>query len=288
MELFWGGKRLLSMGRRKREYRPGAVYHAYSRGNDGKIIFHDDDDRTRFLAILADVCLKTQTRVLAYCLMSNHFHLLLEIALTSLETVMRRVLCRYSRTTNRKYKRFGHVFQARYKAKVCRGDRYYQRLLPYLHKNPVEAGMVEKAVDWPWSSARQFEGTIRSSMVDTERALSYLAPDAEEARRIYAEGMAAADDGFEPKYDKRIYLYWRESPKPPPAKTLEALAELVEREFAVNLHRDEAHVRPLKVSQGRRAFALRAVAEGHRAAAVAEFLGISPSAVSHALSASLA
>lgn len=272
------------MGRRKREHRPGAVYHAYSRGNAGKVIFHDDDDRTRFLAILADVCLKTRTRVLAYCLMSNHFHVLMEIALASLETVMRRVLCRYSRTSNRKYKRFGHVFQARYKAKLCRGDRYYQKLLPYIHKNPVRPSMVDKAVDWPWSSAHQFEGRIRSSLVDVDRALSYLGPDIDEARRIYAEGMRAPEDGFEPIYDKRIYMGWRENPKPPPGKTMEALAGAIEEEFEVNLHRDEAHVRPLKVSQGRRAFALRAIAEGHRAAAIAEFLGISRSAVSHSLS----
>ena len=283
MELFRGGRRLLGMGRRKREHRPGAVYHAYSRGNDGKVVFHDDDDRTRFLAILADVCLKTRTRVLAYCLMSNHFHLLLEIALASLEDVMRRTLCRYSRSTNRKYKRYGHVFQARYKAKICRGDRYYQRLLPYLHKNPVEAGMVEKAVDWPWSSARQFTGPIRSSMVDVERALSYLAADVEAARAIYAQGMAAADDGFEPKYDERVYLGWRENPKPRPAKTMDSLAKDVEREFDVTLHRGEAHVRPINVSNSRRAFAHRALAEGHRAVAIAEFLGISRSAVSHAL-----
>lgn len=283
MELFWGGLRLLGMGRRKREHRPGGVYHAYSRGNNGKVIFHDDDDRTRFLAILADVCLKTRTRVLAYCLMSNHFHLLLEIALASLEDVMRRVLCRYSRTSNRKYKRLGHVFQARYKAKLCRGDRYYQKLLPYIHKNPIEPGMVENAVDWPWSSAHQFERRIRSSLVDVDRALSYLAPEIEEARRIYGDGMRAPEDGFEPTYDKRIYTGWRETPKPPKGRTMEALAEAIEKELDVCLHRDAAHVRPLKVSQGRRSFALRALAEGHRAAAIAQFLGISRSAVSHSL-----
>lgn len=283
MELFRGGPRLLCMGRRPREHRPGAVYHAYSRGNNGKVIFHDDDDRTRFLAILADVCLKTQTRVLAYCLMSNHFHLLLEIALASLETVMRRVLCRYSRTTNRKYKRYGHVFQARYKAKVCRGDRYYQRLLPYLHKNPVEAGMVEKAVDWPWSSARQFAGPIRSSLVDTERALSFLAADPAEARIIYAEVMSTPDEGFEPTYDERHYYCWRSNPMPPPLVSLTALADRVQAAFGIDVRGGSGLQRPQGISAARRDFAVRAVAEGHRASAIAGFLGIGRSAVSRAL-----
>lgn len=284
MELFWGAQRLLCMGRRPREHRPGAVYHAYSRGNKGEVIFLDDDDRRLFLAIVADVCLKTRTRVLAYCLMSNHFHLLVEIALASLETIMRRVLCRFSRTMNRKYKRYGHVFQARYKAKLCLGDRYYRKLLPYIHHNPVKAAMVENAVDWPWSSAHQFEGAIRSSLVDVERALSYLTAEVAEARRLYAEGMRIPDDRFEPVYDERRYFCWRQNPLPKPARALKTLAEAVERESRVSLHIDEPHVRPLDVSAGRRAFARRAVAEGYRAAQVAAFLGVSRSAVSYVLS----
>jgi REP element-mobilizing transposase RayT len=272
------------MGRRRREHKPGAVYHACSRGNNGKTIFRDDDDRSLFLAILADVCLKTKTRVLAYCLMSNHFHVLLEIALASLETVMRRVLCRYSRATNRKYKRFGHLFQARYKAKLCRGDRYYQRLLPYLHRNPVKAKMVAAPGDWPWSSAHQFEGRIRSTLVDVERALSYLAAEGEDARQIYSDAMTSADDGFEPRYDKRHYYCWRENPAPQPGKSLESLADVIERELKVQLQAPKGGRSPKQVGRGRRAFALKALAEGHRASAVAQFLGISRSAVSHALS----
>lgn len=283
MELFRGGPRLLCMGRRPREHQPGAVYHAYSRGNNGKVIFHDDDDRTRFLAILADVCQKTRTRVLAYCLMSNHFHLLLEIALVSLETVMRRVLCRYSRTTNRKYKRYGHVFQARYKAKLCRGDRYYQRLLPYLHKNPVDAGMVEKAGDWPWSSARQFAGHIRSSLVDVDRALSYLAADPAQAREIYAEMMSTPDDGFEPTYDEPHYFCWRSNPAPPPLVSLETIAERVQAAFGIDVRGGSGAQRSQVISSARRGFAVRALAGGHRASAIAEFLGIGRSAVSRAL-----
>lgn len=272
------------MGRRRREHRPGAVYHACSRGNNGKTIFRDDDDRSFFLAILADVCLKTKTRILAYCLMGNHFHVLLEIALASLEAVMRRVLCRYSRGTNRKYKRFGHLFQARYKSKLCRGDRYYRKLLPYIHRNPVKAGMVATPEDWRWSSAHQFEGPIRSTLVDVERALSYLAADTETARHTYSDGMASADDGFEPKYDTRQYFCWRENPAPRPAKTLESLAHLIEREFEVCLRAAKRGRSQKNVGRGRRAFALQALAEGHRGSAIAAFLGISRSAVSHALS----
>ncbi|MBI3296714.1 MAG: transposase [Elusimicrobia bacterium] len=269
------------MGRPKREHQPGAVHHAYSRGNNGELVFHDDDERTLFLAILADVCTKTRTRVLAYCLMSNHFHLLLEIALASLESVMCRVLGRYARAVNRKNNRTGHVFQARYKAKICRGDRYYQKLLPYLHRNPVKAGMVDKAADWVWSSARQFEGPIRSSLVDVDRALSYMSADPNEARRIYLEGMGESKEDFEPEYDEHYFFCWRSNPQPEPPQPMEALAETIEREFDVDLR--EHISRPPRLSQGRRIFALRALAEGHRATAIATFLGISRSRVSRAL-----
>lgn len=271
------------MGRRRREHKPGAVYHACSRGNNGKIIFRDDDDRSHFLAILADICRKTNTRILAYCLMSNHFHLLLEIALASLEAIMRRVLCRYSRSTNRKYKRFGHLFQARYKAKLCRGDRYYQKLLPYIHRNPVKACMVAAPRDWLWSSAHQFEGPIRSTLVDVDRALTYLAADPGTARQIYFHGMDSVDDGFEPKYDRRQYFCWRESPVPRPAKTMETIVDVVEKEFEVCLRATNKGRSPKKVGRGRRAFAFQALADGHRASAIAAFLGISRSAVSHLL-----
>jgi len=262
------------MARRPREHRPGAVYHAYSRGNNGQIVFLDDDDRTIFLAILADVCSKTRTKVLAYCLMSNHFHLLLEIALATLESVMRRVMSRYSRTINRKHRRFGHVFQARYKAKLCRGDAYYRKLLPYIHRNPVKAGMVAVAADWAWSSARQFEGPIRSSLVDIDRALSYLDADPAQAKGLYAEGLGVGNDDFEPIYSQKPYLCWRENPMPRTGMPMERMARMVEEELGVGLH-----VRPTKVSQARRQFAHRALAQGHHASAIAAFLGLTPSGV---------
>ncbi|MBI3299990.1 MAG: transposase [Elusimicrobia bacterium] len=271
------------MGRKTREHKPGAVYHAYSRGNGGRNIFFDSEDRVLFLAILADVCLRTRCRVLAYCLMSNHFHLLLELGLASLESIMRRVLCRYSRATNRKNGRLGHIFQARYKSKICRGDRYYQKLLPYLHKNPVDAEMVENAVDWKWSSAHQFEGAIRSSLVDVDRALSYLSPEPEEARRIYSEAMSASSDGFEPDYDERHYFCWRENPKPPVPEGLDVLAMQIKTEHGIDLLGGTPGLRFQRLSQARRDFALRAIAEGHRGSTIAQFLGISRSAVSHAL-----
>lgn len=267
------------MARRPREHRPGAVYHAYSRGNNGQVVFLDDDDRTIFLAILADVCMKTRTKVLAYCLMSNHFHLLLEIALASLESLMRRVMSRYSRAVNRKHRRFGHVFQARYKAKICRGDGYYRKLLPYIHRNPVKAGMVAAAADWVWSSARQFEGPIRSTLIDIERALSYLDADPAQARSLYADGMGTVNDDFEPTFNRKPYLCWRENPLPRAGMPMETMARVVEEELGVGLHRAEAYVRPVKVSQARRQFAHRALSQGHSASAIATFLGLTPSGV---------
>ena len=140
------------MGRRPRIHFNGAIYHVMSRGVDGRVVFIDDGDRRAFLAALERVCVGTSAELLAYCLMGNHYHLAIKVAGVSLGKIMQRVLAGYARAFNQRHNRAGHLFQARYEAKICLDESYLARLIPYILLNPVRAGLVSKPEDWPWTS----------------------------------------------------------------------------------------------------------------------------------------
>lgn len=152
MQLFWGLIRIVSMGRRTRIHFTGAVYHAMARGVDGRAIFIDDDDRVNFLSELMRIARESGASVLAYCLMGNHFHLAMQVGPVPLAVIMQRLLTGYALTFNQRHNRTGHLFQARYKAILCRDERYLAGLIRYIHLNPVRARLVERPQDWPWSS----------------------------------------------------------------------------------------------------------------------------------------
>ena len=94
--------------------------------------------------------------IIAYCLMTNHFHLALKVGAVTLSAIMQRLLTSYVSWFNRKHARTGHLFEARYQAKLCRDDAYLRNVIRYIHYNPVKAGLVKDPRDWPWSSARDF------------------------------------------------------------------------------------------------------------------------------------
>ena len=130
----------------------GAVYHIMARGNAGDDIFRDDDDRAEFLSVLAEVCEGFDWRVLCYCLMANHIHLVIATDRATLSRGMRQVLGVYSQRFNRRHGRYGHVFQGRYKALLVETSAYLIQLCAYVLRNPVAAGLVSGAKQWPWSS----------------------------------------------------------------------------------------------------------------------------------------
>ena len=140
------------MGRRQRFHFVGAVYHAMARGVDGRDIFIDDADRVEFLNRMRFLESSTGAKVLAHCLMNNHFHLAIRIEEVTLSSLMQRLLGHYSSWFNLRHGRQGHLFQNRYKALLCMDERYLSRLIQYIHMNPVRAGFVEAPWDWPWSS----------------------------------------------------------------------------------------------------------------------------------------
>ncbi len=137
---------------------PGALYHVTSRGDRQESTYEDDSDRDRFLSLLDDVSSRFNWLCPAYCLMDNHYHLLIETPEANLSKGMRQLNGVYTQRFNRAHSRSGHVFQGRYKAILVEKDSYLLELARYVVLNPVRAGMVRAAKDWRWSSYRATTG----------------------------------------------------------------------------------------------------------------------------------
>jgi REP-associated tyrosine transposase len=131
---------------------PGAVYHLTSRGNEKKNVFSDDGDREAFLRILARVNDRYHWICHAYCLMDNHYHLLIETPEGNLSLGMRQLNGVYTQAFNKRYNRTGHLFQGRYKAILIQKDSHLLEVCRYVVLNPLRARRVENPRDWKWSS----------------------------------------------------------------------------------------------------------------------------------------
>jgi REP element-mobilizing transposase RayT len=141
----------------------GALYHITARGNDREAIYLDDLDRKKFLGLLSEVCRRFNWLCRAYCLMENHYHLLIETPEANLSQGMRQLNGVYTQSFNRLHNRVGHVFQGRYKAILVQKESYLLELARYIVLNPVRAQMVRSAKDWPWSSYRAAAGLVQPS-----------------------------------------------------------------------------------------------------------------------------
>ncbi|MEO7539121.1 MAG: transposase [Pyrinomonadaceae bacterium] len=131
------------MARKLRIEVEGGLYHIKTRGNDRQNIFHSPDDFLKFLSLLAKQKDRSAFYLYAYCLMTNHIHLLIERQGETVGNIMQRVLTGYSQYYNRRYKRDGHVFQGRYKDILRQSGTYLTKLVRYIHINPVRARMVQ-------------------------------------------------------------------------------------------------------------------------------------------------
>ena len=138
------------MARPLRITYPGAFYHITSRGNERKNIFKSQRDREQFLIYLESATERYGAKIHVYCLMSNHYHLLLETPLANLSQIMRHINGAYTTYFNIKRERAGHLFQGRYKAILVEMDEYAQELSRYIHLNPVRAGIAEMPEQYPW------------------------------------------------------------------------------------------------------------------------------------------
>ena len=135
---------------------PGALYHVTSRGNRRSLIFRDDTDRLAWLDIMALVSQRHNCVLHSFCLMSNHFHLMIETIEANLGQVMRQLNGIYSQHFNRRHHTVGHLFQGRYKAILVQKESYLLELSRYIVLNPLRAKMVASLEEWSWSSHRYY------------------------------------------------------------------------------------------------------------------------------------
>ncbi|MEI6809898.1 MAG: transposase [bacterium] len=195
------------MARQLRVEYAGAIYHVTVRSNGKDNLFDDDLDRRYFLSRIEEAVKTHQVRVYLFCLMPNHFHLVLETPKANLGRFMQGILTGYGVYYNRRHSRHGHVTQGRYGAKLIKGDDYLLKLSRYVHLNPVKVkGLVEKPPeelvaylkDYPWSTYQSYIG-IRpaNKFVDYEPILSLMdgrKSEKFENYRRFADGGIGVDD----------------------------------------------------------------------------------------------
>jgi putative transposase len=173
------------MARKPRVHYPGALYHVILRGNGGQTIFFDDKDRTRFYFLLHEGIGRFGHRIHAFCLMSNHVHLAVQVGDVSLSRILQNLSFRYTRWVNWRQNRSGHLFQGRYKAVLVDADVYLQELTRYIHLNPVRAGIVKAPRGYAWSGHRAYLGLETISWLTTDWVLSQFSARLTRARRAY-------------------------------------------------------------------------------------------------------
>lgn len=176
------------MGRARREFAPGEIYHVYSRGSNRQAIFRFDSDRVDFLACLERVVVRHDIACLAYCLMPNHFHLVVETADGLLSQAMKALNGRYALRFNRRYGCDAHLFRNRFGAVLQSSEPQLLATLRYAVRNPIEAGVCADPGEWPWSSYRASVGEIGPpAFLAVAKLLSYFGDPPERAVARYQE-----------------------------------------------------------------------------------------------------
>lgn len=178
---------------------PGALYHLTARGDRQEDIFSDDLDRRTFLDLLAKEVRQQGWRCYAYCLMSNHYHLLIETPTGNLVAGMRRLNGVYTQAFNRRHQRVGHVMQGRYKSILVEKDTYLLELARYIVLNPVRAKMVGDPANWQWSSYRATLGKVPCpDWLDVRWLLEQFGDAPEVARDAYRRFVRAGVNALSP------------------------------------------------------------------------------------------
>ena len=173
---------------------PGAYYHVVNRGNNQEKIYINDRDREKFLEYLEKAVERYSIIIHTYCLMSNHYHLLVETPEANLSLSMQWINVSYATYFNRKRKRHGHLFQGRFKAILIDADEYLKHLSRYIHLNPVRAKMVSSPADFPWSSYPGYIGKKKApKFLQTDWLLSNFGRNKREARRNYKDFVEGVD-----------------------------------------------------------------------------------------------
>lgn len=186
------------MARPLRIEYPGAVYHITARGNAREDIFLEESDRYRFLDTLSRVVVRYNWLCHAYCLLDNHYHLLIETPDPNLSLGMRQLNGIYTQSFNRDHRRVGHVFQGRFKSILVEKETYLLELCRYVVLNPVRAGLVTEPGAWPWSSYRATAlGSAVPGFLTIDWVLGQFSSNRKKARaqyrRFVADGLTSRE-----------------------------------------------------------------------------------------------
>ena len=178
------------MPRQPRLDAPGALHHVMGRGIERTQVFQDDTDRNDFVARLAALCGDGHLAVYAWALMPNHFHLLVRTGERPLFQSMRKLLTGYVVNFNRRHKRYGHLFQNRYKSIICEEDPYLLELTRYIHLNPLRGSIVKRVLDlrrYPWTGHAAIMGMVDRAWQDSATVLAYFGQKRRRAVARYEE-----------------------------------------------------------------------------------------------------
>ncbi len=174
------------MPRKPRLHQPGGLYHVILRGNNRQPIFFDNDDRHRWETLIEVGLGVHMHRIHAYCWMTNHVHMAIQCHERPLSGFMRFVASQYSRATNKKMHRTGHLFERRHRAILVQADSYLKELVRYIHLNPIRAGMVDVIEDYPWCSHQAYLSGNPPPWLTLNWALSAFSDSLHDARLQYA------------------------------------------------------------------------------------------------------
>jgi len=199
------------MARRLRVQFEGAIYHVTARGVEQRVIFDDDKDRDHFIKRVEEGVEECGVRLYLFCLMTNHFHFLVETPRGNLSAFMQKIQTAHTVYYNLRHKRRGHLLQGRYTAKLVQGDDYLNKLSRYIHLNPVYVGANRKKPlgerigllrGYKWSSYPGYAGLAKNrDFIDESAILGMMAGRKEKDRRtsyrkFVEAGVAACDDEF--------------------------------------------------------------------------------------------
>jgi len=175
------------MPRQARKKSKTGIYHVMLRGINRQTIFEDDEDCAKFIEELRKSKEKSEFEFYAYCLMGNHIHLLMREGKESISLTMQRLCSGFVYWYNRKYDRFGHLFQERYKSEVVEDEAYLITVLRYIHQNPIKAGITDSVEGYKWSSYHEY--IHKESIINSKFILELFASEKQTARKMFEKSM---------------------------------------------------------------------------------------------------
>lgn len=184
------------MPRENRTFSGTGIYHIMGRGNEKKNIFLDPEDKIKFVEILRNKKKQQEYILYGYCIMNNHFHLLIKEEKDSISRIMKRINTSYACYFNKKYDRVGHVFQDRYRSEAVENEGYLLGVLRYIHNNPVKAGLVSTPLDYQWCSFNQYIKQ-KDDLVECNEILKIFSQDKNKSIKLFEEySYAKNEDTF--------------------------------------------------------------------------------------------